>query len=137
MRKEDSKKGRAKIGHSEDLPRFLATPEKKEEDAFKTVNLRDLSPFSPILRTIRRSFDAHHLTYDLAVIETPNVQRVRHCLIDEVDGMNQQISKVLDWEGDQDDISHEESSPFDKLSEIDSESHHYSDPNPEELQTVK
>ena len=82
--KEDSKKGRKNI-KTDDFPYLLCSPEKKEQDVYKNMNLRDLSPYSPVLRTIKRSYDRANLTLDMAIIETPNDHLVRRNIIDEID----------------------------------------------------
>ena len=66
--KEDSKKTKPKISQSEDTQKLLGSPNKKEEEPYKTVNLHDLSPFSPIMRTIKKSFDSHNFQCDFAMI---------------------------------------------------------------------
>ena len=47
------------------------TPEKHQSEFVKIPYLRDLSPFSPTFRTVKKSYDAHGFHYDLAMIETP------------------------------------------------------------------
>ena len=79
--KEDSKKIKPKIHQQDELQRFLGSPDKKEEDYHKNVNLRDLSPYSPILRTIKKSYDNANVPYDFAMIETPNVQKMRRSFL--------------------------------------------------------
>lgn len=80
--KEDSKKGKPKQQQSDELLKFFGSPDKKEEEHLKNVNLRDLSPYSPILRTIKRSYDIAHVPYDFAMIETPNIQKVNKSFLE-------------------------------------------------------
>lgn len=62
-----------KLKDSEPQNRFLS-PEKQDYDLAKTPLLRDLSPFSPIYPTIKKSYDNYTSNCDLAIIETPLVQ---------------------------------------------------------------
>ena len=104
--KEGPKNHKQKNNPSEEIQSLLISPCKREEDNCKTVNLRDLSPFSPVLRTIKKSYDSHYLNLDLAMIETPNPKFDRPSLIEEVDAAAPQISKILVWEEDDEDFSH-------------------------------
>ena len=66
-------------------PKAPMTPEKRQNEQGKLPYLRDLSPFSPIYRTIKRSYDTHGLHYDVAMIETPLNANHPKSIIDEVE----------------------------------------------------
>lgn len=99
--KQDSKSKRSRKLKELKEPepsRTFKSPEKPEPEKAKTPFLRDLSPFSPIYRTIKKSYDTNNIHCDLAMIETPLNLHMPKSIIDEVEGGLNQISKILAWE---------------------------------------
>lgn len=96
--KEDYKTSKSKKTLQGESGFYPVTPEKKDNDFSKTFNLRDLSPYSPVYRTIKRSYDTSMVHGDLAIIETPLAISAPKSFIQEVQGKAFQISKLLVWE---------------------------------------
>lgn len=72
--KQDSKTKKprkTKEAKEKDAAKLPRTPEKPESEFVKIPYLRDLSPFSPTYRTVKKSYDTHGIHCDLAMIETP------------------------------------------------------------------
>lgn len=69
--KEEAKLLKNKKMKEAEMPKILATPQKREIQPNRTPNLQDLSPYSPVYRTIKISYDTNAAQCDLAIIETP------------------------------------------------------------------
>lgn len=72
--KEETKNQKLKKLKESEPSKYFLSPEKRDCDFAKSPLLRDLSPFSPIYPTIKKSYDNYASNCDLAIIETPLVK---------------------------------------------------------------
>ena len=81
---EEGKNQKIKKVKESEVQKTFVSPEKKDYDHAKMPFLRDLSPFSPIYTTIKKSYDNSLFNCDLAIIETPLAHPAPKSLIEEV-----------------------------------------------------